>query len=251
MSKKIFLILCIAFSVIVANAQIKAGERLVFAGSYEMKGLMTSIAQVTMQTSSIQTSKSNYLHLSLEMATFSKWDNYFKIRDLYESYINPATLKPTLYKRSIYEGGYSKTEKYSFAVNGTVKSISKKGSRPQRENTFKIGASTLDVVSLIYKLRTVNFATMKPGQAVTFTLVFDEKQLPVSIKYIGQEAVQAGNLGKKQCYKLSIAAVTNKLKGKDKNLVWLTADPKKVPAKVEFSIPVGLGQLTLKSASGI
>lgn len=252
MSKKIFLVICLVFVVVIAKAQIKAGERLVFAGSYEMSGLMTNIAQVTMKTASMQTSKSSYLHLSLEMATFNKWDSYFKIRDIYESFVNPTSLKPSLYKRSIFEGGYSKTEKYTFQADGTtVKSVTKRGSRPETQNTFKIGASSIDVVTLIYKLRVINFASMKPGQTTVFTLVFDEKQYPVSVKYIGKETVQAGNLGRKECFKLSVMANTNKLKGKDKNLIYLTADAKKVPALIKFSIPVGVGQLTLTSASGI
>ncbi len=252
MSKKIFLVICLVFVVVIAKAQIKAGERLVFAGSYEMSGLMTNIAQVTMKTASMQTSKSSYLHLSLEMATFNKWDSYFKIRDIYESFVNPTSLKPSLYKRSIFEGGYSKTEKYTFQADGTtVKSVTKRGSRPETQNTFKIGASSIDVVTLIYKLRATNFASMKPGQTTVFTLVFDEKQYPVSVKYIGKETVQAGNLGRKECFKLSVMANTNKLKGKDKNLIYLTADAKKVPAIIKFSIPVGVGQLTLTSASGI
>ncbi len=202
MSKKIFLVICLVFVVVIAKAQIKAGERLVFAGSYEMSGLMTNIAQVTMKTASMQTSKSSYLHLSLEMATFNKWDSYFKIRDIYESFVNPTSLKPSLYKRSIFEGGYSKTEKYTFQADGTtVKSVTKRGSRPETQNTFKIGASSIDVVTLIYKLRAINFASMKPGQTTVFTLVFDEKQYPVSVKYIGKETVQAGNLGRKECFK--------------------------------------------------
>jgi hypothetical protein len=65
------------------------------------------------------------------------------------------------------------------------------------------------------------------------------------------ESVNAGNLGQKECYKLSIGAKTNKLKGTDKNLIWLTADAKKVPALMKFSIPVGTGQLALTSATGI
>ena len=252
MSKKIFILISFVLVNIVLHAQVKAGERLVFAGSYEVSGLMTNIAQLTMSTSSMQTAKNNYLHLRLEMATFNKWDSYFKIRDIYESYVNPTSLKPSLYKRSIFEGGYSKTEKYTFQPDGaTVKSVVKRGSRPEKQNLFKIGAATIDVVTLIYKLRTTNFAAMKPGSAVSFVLVFDEKQHPVSVKYIGKETVQAGNFGKKECYKLAIVANTNKLKGKDKNLIYLTADAKKVPALIKFSIPVGVGQLTLTSASGI
>jgi len=251
MLKKKFFTLLFLVVIFTLQAQIKSGESLVFAGSYEMRGLMTNIAQVTMKTATMQTSKSSYLHLSLEMATFSKWDNYFKIRDIYESFVNPATLKPALYKRNIFEGGYTKSEKYTFGANGTVKSVSKRKNRAEVQNSFKIGPSTIDVVTLIYKLRATNFAAMKPGQTVALTLVFDEKQLPVSFKYIGKETVAAGNLGKKECYKLSVTANTNKLKGKDKNLIYLTADAKKIPTLIKFSIPVGVGQLTLTSATGI
>jgi hypothetical protein len=34
-------------------------------------------------------------------------------------------------------------------------------------------------------------------------------------------------------------------------LIWLTADAKKIPTLIKFSIPVGTGQLTLTSATGI
>jgi hypothetical protein len=50
---------------------------------------------------------------------------------------------------------------------------------------------------------------------------------------------------------MSIAAKTDKLKGTDKNLIWLTNDAKKIPVLIKFSIPVGTGQLTLSSASCI
>ena len=68
---------------------------------------------------------------------------------------------------------------------------------------------------------------------------------------MGVENVSAGNLGRKQCFKISITAKTDKLRGRDKNLIWITADAAKVPALIRFSIPVGTGQLTLASASGI
>ena len=68
---------------------------------------------------------------------------------------------------------------------------------------------------------------------------------------MGTETVSAGNLGSKLCYKVSISAKTNALKGTDKNIMWLTADDKKVPALIKFSIKVGVGQLTLTSATGI
>jgi Protein of unknown function (DUF3108) len=238
----------VAFSTF-SLAQIKSGEKLTFAASYNMSGLMTQLAQVTMETESVNTEKNNYLHLSCEAATFSKWDSFFKIRDIYESYVNPETLKPSLYKRNIDEGGFTKKEKYVFKGT-TVTSTTKRKNMAETTKTFTIGGSTQDIVSLIYKLRTLDFSKMSAGQTTSLTVVFDEKQIPVTIKYMGKENVSAGNLGKKDCYKLSIDANTNVLKGTDKNLIWLTTD-KKIPALIKFSIPVGTGQLTLTSASGI
>ena len=244
----IILILSYSFSF----SQIKPNERLVYAASYNMSGLMTQLAQVTMETEMMETSKNTFLHLSVQAATFSKWDSFFKIRDLYESYVNPTTLKPSLYKRSIKEGGYSKTEKYIFKSDRkTIISTSKTNSKPETKKTFTVGTSTQDIVSIIYKLRTIDFQNYKNGQTKSFVIVFDEKEVPVLVKFMGIETVSAGNLGTKNCYKISIAAKTNALKGKDKNLIWLTADTKKIPALIKFSIPVGTGQLTLSSATGI
>jgi hypothetical protein len=249
--KKIFFILCSVFILTSTNGQtIKAGEKLVYAGSYNMSGLMTQLAQVTMSTENVKTAKNTYLHLSCELSTYSKWDSFFKIRDIYESYVNPTTLKPSLYKRSIDEGGYTKKEKYVFKGN-TVNSTVKKRNRPETQKTFTIGGSTQDVVSLLYKLRTMDLSKFKVGQTQSLMIVFDEKQIPVTLKFMGKETINAGNLGKKECYKLSIGAKTDALKGKDKNLIWLTADSKKVPALLKFSIPVGTGQLALTSATGL
>lgn len=251
MRKFLFTIILI-LTLSVSFSQIKPNERLVYAASYNMSGLMTQLAQVTMETETMKTSKNTFLHLSCQAATFSKWDSFFKIRDLYESYVNPTTLKPSLYKRSINEGGYTKTEKYIFKPDGkTILSTSKKKNKPETKKTFTVGNSTQDIVSIIYKLRTIDFQNYKNGQTKSFVIVFDEKEIPVLVKFMGNETVSAGNLGTKNCYKISISAKTDALKGKDKNLIWLTADTKKIPALIKFSIPVGTGQLTLSNATGI
>jgi len=246
---KIFACACLLLAFKPAFAQVRPGEKLVYAASYNMAGLMTQLAQVRLETNTVKTSKSNYLHLSCEAVTFSKWDSFFKIRDLYESYVNPQSLKPSMYKRDIDEGGYKKKEKYVFK-NGKITSTVKKRNYPEKQRIFAIGATTQDVVSMLYKLRTIDFSKYKIGQTVGFTIVFDEKQIPVVVKFMGAENLAAGSLGNKNCYKIAISAKTDALKGKDKNLIWLTADTARIPALIKFSIPVGTGQLTLKTASG-
>lgn len=248
--KKIFL--SVALICVLSNSfcQIKAGEKLVFSGAYNMSGILTPLAQITMTTSNQATAKGNYLHLSCEAVTYAKWDSFFKIRDTYESYVNPTTLMPSLYKRNINEGGFKKTEKY--LIKGTtVTSTTKRNTKPETTRTFSIGSSTQDIVSAIYKMRTLDFANMKVGQTKSLTIVFDEVQMPVTIKFMGIENMAVANLGTKPCYKVSIAAKTTALKGTDKNLMWISADEKRVPAAIKFSIKVGVGQMTLTSASGI
>ncbi len=248
--RKIIVLLGLLLANGLSAQAVKPGEKFTYAASYNMSGLMTPLAQVKMETETVKTSKSTLLHLSCEATTYSKWDSFFKIRDIYESYVNPATFKPSLYKRDIFEGKYTKKEKYIFK-NNTIVSTVKKKNGPESTRTLGIGANTNDVVTILYQLRNVDFSKFKAGQVQTFTVVFDEKQMNVSAKYMGRETVKAGNLGSKECYKISIAAKTDKLKGTDKNLIWLTADARKVPTLIKFSIPVGTGQLTLTNATGI
>jgi hypothetical protein len=250
--KRILFLVCLLQSFFTGFSQIKPNEKLVFSASYNMSGLMTQLAQVTMETEMVNTSKKAYLHLSWEAATFSKWDSFFKIRDLYESYVDPTTLKPSLYKRNIYEGGYTKSEKYVFASDGkTINCTTKKKNRPETNSSFTVGSTSQDIISIIYKLRTVDFNKFKAGQTLSYIIIFDQKEFPVTLKMMGNETISAGSLGSKSCYKISISAKTNALKGKDKNLIWLTADAKKIPVLIKFSIPVGTGQLLLSNASGI
>jgi len=247
--KKLLLIL-ILLSAWFATAQkssIPGGEQLVYAASYNMAGLMTQLAQVTLSTEMGSTATKKLRHLSFEAATYSKWDSFFKIRDSYETYVDPVSLKPSLFKRDIFEGGYTKKEKYLYQKDGkSIASVVSIKRKPEVKSVFSIKPGTQDIVSLIYKLRTVDFAHQNKQQITRFTAVFDEKEVGVSVKYLGTERINAGVLGEKLCYKISIGAQTNALRGTDKNIIWLTADARKIPCLIRFSIPVGTGQLLLK-----
>ena len=250
--KKVFLMLCVSTIFQVGVSQIKPNETLIFSGSYELGGMMTNLAQVTMRTEPVNTSKKSYLRLSIEVSTFDKWDSFFRIRDLYESYVEPITLKPSLYKRNVLEGGYTKSEKYSFNAAGTsLTSVASRMKRAETKRALSVPVNASDVVSMVYKLRMIDFSKIKNGQSLPFVIIFDEKQLPVWVKLLGKETIPAGNLGKKECYKLSISAKTDKLKGADKNLIWISADSKRIPCLIKFSIPVGVGQVTLLKATGV
>jgi len=119
------------------NNAIGVSENLVYTASYNMSGILTDLAEVTMRTSLVKTSNSTLLRLKCTAATYSKWDNFFKIRDLYESYVSPKTLKPYLYNRDINEGGYFKNMKYVYNhKTKMVKSTLKKKNNYLKKKTL-------------------------------------------------------------------------------------------------------------------
>lgn len=238
------------------NTAVSMNETLKFTAAYNMSGIMTDLAEVTMETSPVKTSKATLLRLKCTATTYSKWDNFFKIRDLYESYVSPTTLTPYLYKRDINEGGYYKFMQYKFKnKTNTIESIKKKrrgdGSIWEEKKTLNVGGSTIDIVTTIYKMRNLNLAQAAKGKNFPLTVIFDNKEYKISVVYLGTETINTG-IGKKACYKLGISVNNSSvLKGSNDNLLWLTADDNKVPVYAKFKIAVGNGELKIKSASGL
>lgn len=255
--KRFFLVLIFFVSFIVTsqNNTIGFGEKLVFTASYNMSGLLTDIAQVTMETSKVSTSSSTLMRLKCSAATFSTFDSFFKIRDLYESYVSPTSLTPYLYRRDINEGGYYKFMQYKYRRKSkTIESLKKKrrrdGSIWEEKKTLNMGSSTKDLVATLYTLRNLNIGQATPGDSSSFKVLFDNEENTVVFRYIGKETIST-NIGRKECYKIAISLKGADLLKGNSNLIWLTADANKVPVLAKFKIPVGNGELKIKSATGL
>lgn len=256
-----YLINLLLFIVFSANAQdnIKAfqsGEKLVFTASYNMSGLLTDIAQLKMEVNEVKTSKNILWQLKCTARTYSKWDHFFKIRDLYESYVSPKTLTPYLYQRNINEGSYFKFVKYTFnhrsnQVKSLIRKSNRKGGTYDQKENITITASTKDLVTTLYQIRNSDLSSLKKGQSETFTILFDKEEKYISFRMLAVETINT-NLGKKQCYKLAISVSNSDvLKGNNDNLIWFTADQNKIPVYAKFKVAVGEGELKIQSATGL
>jgi len=238
------------------NSAISTNEKLTFTAAYNMSGLMTDLAEVSMETSLIKTSKTSLLKLKCTATTYSKWDDFFKIRDLYESYVSLNTLTPYLHKRDIDEGGHYKFMQYKFkhkskVVESTKRKRAKVGGFYEENKSLKINPSTIDIVTTIYKIRTINFSNASTNEVFNYTVLFDNKEFKLSIIFKGTETIKT-QIGEQKCHKLGIILNnSNILSGSNDNLLWLTADENKIPVYAKFKIPVGNGELKIKSVSGL
>jgi hypothetical protein len=254
----LLLFLSFNFSFSQTNKAFTFGENLTFSASYNMSGILTDVAEVKMQTAKMNTKSGTLMHLKCTAATYKSFDSYFKIRDLYESYVNPKNMKPYLYHREIDEGGHYKYTKYKFNhKTRKVKALLRQKSNNfpsgfwDQESNKKFSYNTRDLVSTIYYLRTLDIKKAPIGASDTFTVLFDNKETKCSFKLLAKESINTA-LGRKECYKLAInVSGTNVLKGSNSNLIWLTADENKIPVYAKFKIAVGNGELKIKSATGL
>jgi len=255
MYKKRALIIFIVATVFLApslmsqNKYIKSGENLTFTASFSVSGVMTDVAQVKMETSTVKTKTRELLKLNCTARTYSSWDSYFKVQDSYVSYVSPKTLIPFLFRRNIHEGNYKKKIKYLFKRKSkyAVSTLNKKGIK-NKKTRVPITYSTRDIVSTIYKVRTLDFDNFAVGKKVLMRFIVDSKVQAATIKYLGKKSIKMGKYGYKECYKLSIGFYGKELENtKGNKFIWITADEDRLPALIKANIPVGSIQIRLEN----
>lgn len=258
MNNKIIIIVILLWSTVsisqnITNKAFKAGENLKYVASFNMSGLWSDIAEVNMKVKSAKTSSKELYNLQLTGETYSSWDSYFKVRDSYQSWVNPVTTEPYLFKRSVSEGGYEFKWKYIFKRKSLiVKATRSTKDNKNHEKTVKIKNNTFDVASTIYHMRNMEFIDAEIGKVFKINVIVDAKLINISIKYLGVETLESKVFGNVKCYKLNIYLDDNSIvKNSNSNNIWVTADKNKVPVLIKAIIPVGAIQLTLTSASGL
>lgn len=136
-----------------------------------MSGVLTTFAEVNMKLVTVKTSKNSYLHLKCTANTYKKWDGFFKIRDLYEAYVCPYSLKPSLYKRDNNENGTIRKEKYIYKGNN-IQSTYVRGKAGAVKANFTIPANTRDIVSTLYHIRNLPINNANTGDQKYFNIIF-------------------------------------------------------------------------------
>jgi hypothetical protein len=218
-----------------------------------MSGLWSDIAEVKMNVSDAKSGKTDLLKLQFTASTFSSWDSYFKVRDSYQSWVNPVTVEPLLYIRDVSEGSYTNNTKYIYKRKSLIaKSTRQRNGNKEEKKEIKITPNTLDLTSVIYYVRNLDFAGAKIGQTYDLTILVDNKLMKVTAKYKGVSDIKVSDYGTKSCYKVGLYLKDQaKLKNSETNNIWFTADSNKVPVLIKAIIPVGSIQIRLVEMKGL
>lgn len=166
----------------IRNTAFQAGEVLTMKVFYNSLGMYIGAGEATFTTNLERFNGKTVYHCVGDGKSYSFFDNFFKVRDRYETYIDTSTMLPMKFIRNVDEGGYKIYNNVTFN-QGAGTAVSTKG-------VFKTTKCVQDVISAMYYARNINFDKFKPGDKIPFDMYLDDEVYHLYIRYIGKETVK-------------------------------------------------------------
>jgi hypothetical protein len=249
--RKLFLavisILMLPLSVIGQNPPYQAGEKVEYLIHY---GLINSgIAKLEINKDTV--GGKEVLHSEFLAYTTGLADALFKVRDIYESFIDPVTQLPVKSIRNVSEGRYHRYNVVLFdhktRKDSAILTSDLTGKHVTEQNIH-------DILSCFYFFRKsimTNKPVLKKGEMITIMTWFTDELYPIRLRFIEMDEVRT-KVGKIKCYKFNPVTESGRL-FKDENgaTFWFSADKNYLPVKVRFDIFVGSFTVDLTAYEGL
>jgi hypothetical protein len=213
------------------NTSFRAGERVTYKIYYTLAGIYIEAGQVNFSCSLEPFGDKAVYHLVAVGKTLPFYDNFYKVRDRYESFVDTASLQPYKFVRSVSEADHKQFENISFNKAG--------GTAITNDGVYKVPDCIQDVLSAIYYARNLNFNQMHPGDRIPFSVFLDNEVYPSYIRYLGKETVKT-KYGRFHAIKFKPLLIRGTLfKAGEKMTVWVSDDANHIPLRVESEVTVG------------
>lgn len=175
---------------------------------------------------------------------------FFKVEDLYESYFDKQSGSPYRYVRKINEGGYTKDQEGLFDQNENRVLV--KDYKRKTEKTIVITDNVQDIISSFYYLRNhPNIDKLKPGDAITIDMFFDDEITKFKLKYVGRQDITT-KFGTVSTMMFKPLVQTGRVfKEKESVTLWITDDDNKVPIRIKADLAVGSLKADLDEYKGL
>jgi hypothetical protein len=178
-------------------------------------------------------------------------DAVFRVRDVYESYIEPESELPVLSIRNIREGRY---KKYSEVIFDHYTRPDSAILTSDLTGIHITGKGIHDILSCFYYLRNHHlpgYQDMKKGDVITIMTWFTDELYPIRLKYLGMDDIKT-KVGRIKCLKFNpVTEVGRLFKTEDDMTFWFSADGNFLPVRVRFEIFVGAFVAEIVSYEGL
>ena len=215
----------------IKNTAYKEGEVVIFKVFYSTLGAYIGAGEASFTTILERFNGKTVYHHVGEGKTYSFFDNFFKVRDRYESYVDTTSLLPIKFVRNIDEGGYKKYENVTFNQSANTAAST--------NGVFKITDCIQDVMSMVYYARNIDFAKYKAEDKIPFDMFLDDEIFHLYVRYMGKEKIKT-RYGRFNAIKIRPLLIKGTIfEGGEKMTAWISDDPNHVILRVESPISVG------------
>jgi hypothetical protein len=180
-------------------------------------------------TEIIQLNNRHAFHVVGKGRTAPFFDWFFKVRDVYETFIDTTTLLPLVFKRAVNEGGYLINQQYQFNHNKVI----------TQDSSFFIPIDTQDMLSAFFLARTFKKQSIIDGKSFYIPLFMDDENYNLEIKYLANEIIDT-KWGKIDCMVFQPKMQEGRVFEDGKKMkIWITDDANHLLLRVETDIWAG------------
>ena len=224
----------------VNNNAFREGEKLTFDVKY---GFVTAgIATFEIPAIKKMSGRNTY-HITFEVNTVPTFDNFFKVRDRYETYLDVEGIFPWRFEQHIREGKFSRDFSAFFDQ--------RKGKAKTSDGQFDIPKYVNDIVSAFFYARTIDYSNLKVGDKIPLKNFYKDKVYDLDVVYHGKETIEV-EAGKFECLIVEPLVQEGGLfKSEGSIMLWMTNDEAKMPVRVKTKVVVGAIDADLTSYKGV
>jgi len=220
----------------------RVGEKLRYRVTYGF--VDAGEATLELRESSKKANGKELIHAVGIGKTLGGFNTFYRVYDVYETYLDKNQAVPWYFKRRVDEGGYKISQDYVFNQN-TKKVKNEKG------KIYSVPTATQDMISSFYHARSLDMRNMHYGKTFDMNVFMDDELFTLKIKYLGDEKITIRK-GEFLCHKFGPVMQKGRYFEKEEDVnFWITADANKIPVLVKAKIPVGSVKLQLVEWSGL
>lgn len=234
------------------NTAYGVGEKLTFQLYYSswMTGHVTAgemVAEINKKKYVVRGDTTYYVKVVGKTKGSFNW--FFKITDVYQTFIDVNHLVPRYFTKRIKEGDFEDSRDVNF-YHEKQKAIWV-NNKNKDTDTVKIKKQVQDLISAIYYARTFSVDTMKINDPIYIDFFLDEEVFQTKLIYLGKETIKT-SIGKVRCLKFKPSVLTGAVfKDEDKLVVYISDDKNHLPILAESEVMVGKVKIELISYSGL
>jgi len=215
----------------IKNNSFQEGEKLFFKVYYNMGRIWVGAGDASFSVTREMYNNRKVYHVVGDGKTMKSYEWFYKVRDVYETYIDMETMLPLKFVRNVNEGGFKIYNNVSF--NQSI------GQAVSTNGIFTVPKCVQDVLSAIYYARNIDYNKYQPGAKIPFSMFLDDQVYNLYIRYVGKERIET-RYGTFNAIKITPLLIEGTIfKGGEKMAVWVTDDNNHLPVRVDSPILVG------------